>query len=408
LSLAALSKTITIDKETQVKRFNYFQPTEIRYGAGRLSEVGDVVAQYGKRCLLVTVPADSAPVFAQLFDRVKGYLVESEVEVEHFAGVVPNPTTDCVTTGAEMAKDFGADVVLGVGGGSSMDTAKAIAVEVTHPGTAWDYLWFRDTQPTEKTLPIIAVTTTSGTGSQFTQVAVVTKTAEKTKSAIFNNQIYAKAGIVDPELMVTVPQHVTASTGWDAFCHAFESYLHVNAFPYTNLMALEAIRLVVKYLPIVVEDGSNLEAREAMAWADSLAGLCIANAGVTLPHGIGMTIGGYCPQVMHGEALAVTYPEFARFTCPYAVDKFAAMGRIFDSELESEPDEVAAERSCEVLDKFLKKIGMWLSLEGLGVTEEEVVLIADHSQVLPDYKNNPRVATRDEIYGILQRSFRRE
>ncbi len=388
-----------------MKPFDYFQPTEIRFGRGRLSEVGDVVARYGKRCLLVTRPVHG--VFVQLFDRVKGYLAESGVEVDHFAGVIPNPTTDCVTAGADMAKDFGANVVLGVGGGSSMDTAKAIAVEATHLGTAWDYLWFRDTQPTEKTLPIIAVTTTSGTGSQFTQVAVVTNPAEKNKSAIYNNHVYAKVGIVDPELMVTVPPHVTASTGFDVFCHAFESYLHVNASPYTDLLALEAIRLVAKYLLTVVEDGSNMEAREAMAWADSLAGLCIANAGVTLPHGIGMTIGGYCPQVMHGEALAVTYPEFTRFTYPYAVDRFAMMGRILNPDLEKESAEVAAEKSCEEVDKLLKKIGMWLSLEGLGVSKEEVVLIADHSQVLPDYKNNPRIATRDEIFEMLMNSYQR-
>lgn len=388
-----------------MKPFNYFQPTEIRYGAGRLSEVGEVVARYGTRCLLVTVPVQD--VFLPLFDRTKRYLAESGVEVEHFAGVVPNPTADCVSAGTDVAKAFGADAVLGVGGGSSMDTAKAIAVEVTHPGTAWDYIWCSDKQPTEKTLPIIAVTTTSGTGSQVTQVAVVTNTAERTKSAIYNKHIYSKVGIVDPELMVTVPPHVTASTGFDVFCHAFESYLHVNASPYTDLLAVETIRLVAKYLPTAVEDCSNLEAREAMAWADLLAGLCIANAGVTLPHGIGMTIGGYCPRVMHGEALAVTYPEFTRYTYPYAVDRFAAMGRIFNPDLKDEPDEIAAEKSCEALDDFLKKIGMWLSLEGLGVSEEEVVLITDHSQVLPDYKNNPRIATRDEIYEMLTKSFRR-
>ena len=389
-----------------MRPFTYFQPTEIIYGPGRVEEVGDVIARFGKRCLIVSMPESGT--LEALYVRVKTYLRESGVAFEHFDGVVPNPTTDCVSAGADLAKELGADVVLGVGGGSSMDTAKAIAVEATHPGTAWDYLWFRDTPPTEKTLPIIAVTTSSGTGSQITQVAVVTNTAEKTKSAIFNNRIYPKVGIVDPALMVTVPPHVTASTGLDVFCHAFESYLHVNASPYTDLLALEAIRLVAEYLPTAVEDGSNVEAREAMAWADTLAGLCIANAGVTLPHGIGMTIGGYCPHVMHGEALAVTYPQFTRYTYPYAVDKFAAMGRIFNSDLKDEPDEVAAEKSCEVLDDFLKKIGMWLSLEGLGVSEEEVVLITDHSQVLPDYKNNPRVATRDDIYEILTNSYHRE
>ncbi len=387
--------------------FNYYQPTESRYGSGRLSEVGEVVSQYGRRCLLVTVSPESAPIFPALFERIKGYLTEAGVEVEHFSGVIPNPTTDSVTAGARVAKEFRAEVVLGVGGGSSMDAAKAIAVEATHPGTAWDYLWCSDAQPDEKTLPIVAVTTTSGTGSQVTQVSVVTNPAEKNKSALFNNNIYARVAIVDPELMLTVPQHVTASTGFDAFCHAFESYLHVNASPYTDVLALEAIRIIASHLPAVVEDGSNLEAREAMAWADTLAGLCIANAGVTLPHGVGMTIGGYCPHVMHGEALALIYPEFTRYTYPYAIERFAAMGRIFEPALVGEPDVVAAERSCEVLDAFMQEIGMWLSFEGLGVTEQDLVDIADHSRVLPDYKNNPRVATRDEIYDMLVRSYRR-
>ena len=120
-----------------------------------------------------------------------------------------------------------------------------------------------------------------------------------------------------------------------------------------------------------------------------------------------MTIGGYCPQVMHGEALAVTYPEFMRFTYPYAPDRFAALGRILDPDLRDVPEGAAAERSCEALDHFLKRIGMWLSLEGLGVSWEEVEAIADHSRVLPDYKNNPRIADREEIYGILERSYRR-
>ncbi len=173
------------------------------------------------------------------------------------------------------------------------------------------------------------------------------------------------------------------------------------------MMALEAIRLVAANLPTVVDDGSNLPAREAMAWADCLAGLCIAAAGVTLPHGIGMTIGGYCPHVMHGEALAVTYPEFTRYTYPYAVKQFATMGRIFDLELNHTSDEEAAARSCGALDRFLQRIGMWLSFEGLRVSRDELVVIADHSRVLPDYKNNPRVATRDEIYEILEKSYRR-
>ena len=387
-----------------MKNFNYFQPTEIRFGRGRLAEVGQAVASYGKRCLIVTVKADK--IFTPLYDRVKLYLKESGVEYAHFDGVVPNPTTDSITAGANLAKDFKADVVLGLGGGSSMDSAKAIAVEATHPGTAWDYLFFK-TPPTDKTLPIVVVSTTSGTGSQVTQVAVMTHTATKTKSAIYNAIVYPRLAIVDPELMTTVPPHVTASTGFDVFCHAFESFLHVGASPYTDMMALQAISIVAKYLHNVVEVGDNLEGREMMAWADTLAGLCIAQAGVTLPHGVGMTIGGQCPQVMHGEALALTYPEFTRFTYPYAVQQFARVGRIINPKLSTASDEIAAERSCEEVDKFLKKVGMWLSLDRFGATMEDVVAIADNSRVLPDYKNNPRIASRDEIYEMLLKAYNR-
>lgn len=385
-----------------MKSFTYFQPTEIRFGRGRLDEAGQAVARFGKRCLIVSTPVSA--VFEPMIDRLERSLAKAGVGYARFDGVIPNPTTDCVTAGAQAAKFHKTDVVLGIGGGSSMDTAKAIAVEATHPGTAWDYLFFK-TPPTEKTLPVIAVSTTSGTGSQVTQVAVMTETKTKTKSAIYNAIIYPKVAIVDPDLMETLPPHITASTGFDAFCHAFESYLHPSASPYTERIALEAMALVAKYLPGVVAGAEDKDGREALAWADTLAGLCIANAGVTLPHGIGMTISGHCPQIMHGKSLAVTYPEFTRFTYPFAMSQFATMGRIFNSNLKSLPDEQAAAQSCQALDAFLQEIGMWLNLKELGATIEDVGAIADNSRVLPDYQNNPRIASRDEIYDMLMAGY---
>ncbi len=388
-----------------MKNFNYYQPTEIRFGAGRLSEVGEVAAKFGKRCLLVTVPVFAA--IEPVVEKVKASLTDTGVKVAHFDGVIPNPTTESITAGAKAAKAHKADVVLGLGGGSSMDSAKAIAVEATHKGTCWDYLWFSKTQPTEKTLPIVAVTTTSGTGSQVTQVAVVTNSEKRDKSAIYNPIVYPRVSIVDPELMLTVPEHVTASTGFDVFCHAFETYIHPKASAYTDMMAEKAIQIVIKYLPMVLKDGANIEARTAMAWADTLAGLCIASAGVTLPHGMGMAIGGMYPHVMHGEALAVTYPDFMRYTYNSAIKQFATVARIFNSALESETDEIAAEKSCEEMDKFLKKIGMWLSLEGFKVPESELPQLAEQCLVLPDYKSNPRVASLEDVGKILKSSYKR-
>jgi len=387
-----------------MKSFDYYQPTQIHFGCGRVGEVGEVVSRCGKRCLLVTVPTFDA--MRPVFEKVKASLEAAGVAVAHFDGVIPNPTTDSVTAGARMAKKHKADVVLGVGGGSSMDTAKAIAVEATHKGTAWDYLYFK-TQPTPKMLPVVAVTTTSGTGSQVTHAAVVTNPAERCKSAILNSLLHPRAAIVDPELMLTVPARITAATGFDVFTHAFESFLHPAASPYTDLVALEALRLAAEHLAVVVQDGADLVSRTAMAWADTAAGLAIANAGVTLPHGVGMAISGMYPHVAHGEALALVYPAFTRYTCGTAVERFAIVGRILDPQAADASDEAAAETCCRAIDDLLKRIGLWAGLKDVNVPESELPDLTQASMVLPDYKNNPRVATSEEMQQLLEESYRR-
>ncbi len=201
-----------------MKHFDYFAPTEIIFGAGRVTEAGALAARYGKKAMLVTVP--EFPAVAELYAKVKKSLSDAGVACVHYDGVIPNPTTELVTRGAELAKAEGVDVVIGLGGGSSMDTAKAIAVEATHPGTAWDYNC-HTAGPTEQTLPILAISTTAGTGSQTTPCAVITKTSAKDKSAIWNKNIFPRAAIVDPEVTLSLPASVTAQTGFDAFCHNF-------------------------------------------------------------------------------------------------------------------------------------------------------------------------------------------
>jgi alcohol dehydrogenase class IV len=385
-----------------MKAFNYYQPTEIRFGRGRFAEIGSVVSRYGRRALLVTV-ADE-PAFHGLFTRAKALLAKAKISIARFDGVISNPTTHIVAAGARLAREFKADVVVGVGGGSTMDTAKAIAVEATHPGTAWDYLFFRKTQPTDKTLPVVAVTTTSGTGSHVTQVAVITNPDEKNKSALYHPLLYPRASLVDPELMVTLPKRVTASTGFDVFAHAFESFINPNGSPYTDMMALEALSLVTRYLPAAIGEPKDMKARERMAWADTLAGLCIANAGVTLPHGIGMAIGGLYPHVAHGEALAVVYPAVLRYTYKASAAKFATVGRILDPKIANEKGARAAEDACVAIERFLKRIGMELRLRDFRVPKAELAALAKQSLVLPDYKNHPRLATLTDVSRILGRS----
>jgi alcohol dehydrogenase class IV len=388
-----------------MKNFNYFQPTETIFGSGRVKELGEISKRFGTKCLLVTTPA--IPALESQYEMVKKLLIDAGMDVAHFDQVQPNPTTENITAGAQMAEKHGAEVVVGLGGGSSMDSAKAIAVEATHEGTSWDYLFYRDTQPTEKTLPIISISTTSGTGSQVTQVAVITNTEKRDKSAIYNPIVYPKVCIVDPELMLTVPEHITASTGFDAFCHSFESMLHPNASVYIDVLAVKAISLIAETLPGLLKNLDDLAAREKMAVADTFAGLCIANAGVTLPHGVGMAISGMYPHVMHGESLSIIYPAFSKFTYADAISQFATIGRIFNPDLKDVSDDVAAERSCEEIDNFIKSVGMWMSLKDANMPEDEIPTLAEQSMVLPDYEGNPRVATSDEMLELIKESYYR-
>jgi len=386
-----------------MKNFNYHQSTEIVFGTGRVAEAGEIVSKYGKRCLMVTTP--DAPLLP-LYERVKKILLDAGVAVAHFNGVIPNPTTETSAEGSRMAIEHKADVILGVGGGSSMDAAKAIAVEASHEGSAWDYLFYKEPAPdSSKVLPVVAISTTSGTGSQVTQVSVITNTAERDKSALYNPLIFPKVAIVDPELMLTLPASVTAPTGFDVFCHAFESMINPGTGAYVELLAKEAINLVVENLPKVLINGSDLDAREKMAWADTLAGLCIASAGVTLPHGMGMAVGGMYPHVAHGESLAILYPACTRFTASYAVEQYAFMARSLNPSLESVSDQEAADSAYDEISKFLKSIGLFKGLKDVNMPEDEIEALARQSMVLPDYQGNPRVATEADMIELVKEAY---
>ncbi len=385
-----------------MKSFDFFQDTKIVFGAGRVAEVGSIVKEFGSNCLLVTTPV--IEVMAPMYDRIKGLLEAEGVRVGHFDGVTPNPTVEDISKGAELARSIDADVILGLGGGSSMDAAKAIAVEATHEGSAWDYLFYKQ-QPTEKTLPVVAISTTSGTGSQVTQVAVVTHTETRDKSALYNSILYPRVSIVDPELMVTVPDFVTATTGFDVFCHAFESLLHPNRGAYVELLAQEAVRTVIPNLPQVLKDPQNVALRAKMAWADTMAGLCIANAGVTLPHGMGMAIGGMYPHVAHGQALALVYPACTSFTWQDAVAQYAFFARTCNPELEKVSDQEAAEQAPVEVEQFLKSVNLYQKLHEVQMPEAEIEDLAQQSMVLPDYENNPKVATYEDMVQLVRDSY---
>jgi alcohol dehydrogenase class IV len=387
-----------------LRNINYYNPTKLLFGWGRISEIGEIVAEYGKRCLMVSIPTS---VLDPVYAKITQICTDSGVKVFHFNGVQPNPTTDNVNAGVEVGKKNKVDVVLGVGGGSSMDTAKCISVGLTHKGEAWDYRVI-DGKPIEDILlPIIAVSTTAGTGAEVTAAAVVSKTDIHLKYALYDKLLCPTVGIVDPELTLTLPPHITASTGWDAFCHSFEAYTHSAASDIVDMHALKGMELIIKNLPTAINNGQIREAREALHWANVLGGLAINNSGVTLPHGMGMAIGGSAPYIAHGEALAIMYPEINRWTWKELIKEYAIVGRMFNPTLNDLPDDVAAEKCCDEMDKFLKKIGMWMDFKGKNVPKSALKDINEDTFKLPDYENHIIVSNTDDIDNLLKKSYDR-
>lgn len=386
--------------------FTYYQPTRLFFGAGKRHATGEIVKDVCTKPLFVIDPG-VAKAIPEMVEEVRASLNAAGLPFVEFDDVIPNPTLESIQRGAELAKKEGVDGCIGLGGGSAIDTAKAIAVAATHPGTAWDYLYFKE-KPTDATLPIIAIGTTAGTGTQTSKVSVFTNTDENCKSAMWNDNLLCKAAIVDPELMYSLPPRITASTGFDIFTHTFESYINIHSQEFVDTLALDAIDRVIKFLPTAVEDGANAEARKNLAWADTLAGMCLANVGTTLPHAAGQPISGHFPHVSHGESLAVVYPAFLEFTHAGAQEKFAIVARMFNPELASASDADAAAALADEMVKFLETIGLRCYLEDFGIAQDDLTPVLKHAMEFPDHTCNPVQPTEEDMLNIYLKSFRGE
>lgn len=372
-----------------MQEFRHLAPTAIEFGVGKLDQLGELTAPYGSQAMLVTVPWEEP--LTKRFERAQGSLEAAGLSVLVYAEAQPNPTVDLVDRGAELAQSEGIEVVVGMGGGSSIDVAKGIAVAATHPGSVWDYMYFQETQPTFATLPIVAVTTSSGTGSHATRYAVITKSDEECKSALAHDRVFPQVSVVDPQLMLSLPPATTAFTSFDAFTHAFESYTNPGATPISELLALESLRLIAENAQRVVDDGADLEARSRMAWADTLAGICISNAGTTLPHAMGQPISGHFPHAAHGQSLAVVYPTFLEFTCEAAADKFTRVGQLFEASVSD------CHQAVETMLDWMGFLGVRITLSALDIKEEDLGPLLRHCMEFPDVEAAPRVPTEAEV-----------
>lgn len=355
---------------------NFYMPTQIRFGAGRINELGTICPKYGSRCLLVSRPVNGTQKVT--YEKIANILADTGVELFHYDKVVPNPTIEGVEEGVAAAVKHNVDFVLGVGGGSVMDSAKLIAflhnkeakINWEEAMNTYDHP-FEYAETPSSSLPFIAVSTTSGSGSQCTQAAVVSDLKQKSKITLFHSNLFPKVAIIDPELMLTVPANVTAATGFDAFTHAFESFLGGRTSSQTEAMSLQVIETVFKYLPKVIDNPNDLESRTQMAWADTLAGMCLANGGADLPHPLGEIIGGICPRISHGETLAIVYLEFLKYKSQIAPEKFD----IVEKHLQYGNEQIPLDY---LVRKLFDKVDLTSALERAALSEDELSLISNH------------------------------
>lgn len=344
--------------------FTYYQPTKIHFGEKKLNELKDIASPYGTSCFLVTTPDEP---LQPLYERVKKLLLEKGINCIHFDQVKPNPSVELLEAGFEMMKQQPIDFVLAVGGGSSIDSAKVLAFTYGMDTIPWDELFSKFDSPyiaypsfTDTKLPLLSIPTTSGTGSQVTQASVISRGDEKI--TFFHPDLFSKECILDPELMLTLPKRITASTGFDAFTHAFESYINPRASYYSRMDSIMAMRLIITYLPKVMQEPDNISYRSYMSLADTLAGKALANSGASAPHPLSEIIGGIT-HLPHGEALAIIFPSFVK----------RSEGMYDWQEVEALFQEIQDTNASlyESICDFLKDLELFKNLQDYKISEDD-------------------------------------
>lgn len=388
-----------------MKRFETYLPTKLIFGAGEIARLGEAAKVYGDRALVVTT-GDDMKKFG-ILDKALDSLRKAGVSGVVFSDVEANPKTYNVDAGVKVYLENGCQMAIGLGGGSAMDAAKAIAMVTKNGGSVMDYMPGspRAGEMLTQTNPIICITTTAGTGSEATYFAVITNPVTHEKPGIGCPCMMPSVSIIDPELMLSLPRGITAQTGVDVFFHAMEAYLNQHATPYTDMVSLWAMRTVAKYLPVVLEKPGDLEARSQMAWANTLGGIAIVLSATCGLHAMGHSISGVT-DIAHGRALASAAVAFMEHTYLGDVERYAEVARILGADA-SLSDEAAAAQSSMLMKDFLLRSGMEVTLKDAGVKPEHIQAIADVSVSSMNFcmKATLKPLEREDIVEILEKSL---
>lgn len=381
--------------------YDQYIPTHILFGVGQLNNL-HAQPLPGKRALIVISNGKST--------RANGYLARTEeqlhkagVETEVFDGIAPNPTVANADAGALAARNYKADFLVALGGGSVMDCSKAIALLATNEGELWDYVGIgsgKGQSITNRPLPIVAITTTAGTGSETDGCGVITKEDTNEKAFIMHPALFPVLAVVDAELMVSVPPIFTAFQGFDALFHSVEGFIATTANLISDMHAREAIRNIAEYLPRAVKDGSDLEARTRVAFANTLSGAVMTLTLLTSEHGLEHALSAYHPNLPHGAGLImISKAYFSYFVRHHGCDdRFIELARLLGMAEATKPEDfitalVGLQKACGVADlkmsdygitlgeceKFMRNtrdvMGIMFSGDRVQMTDEDIVQI---------------------------------
>jgi len=392
-------------------QFSYYMPSRLFFGAGSLEQLAKVKLP-GTKALIVISAGTSMKKLGYL-NRVIELLHQNGAESVVFDKIQANPIKRHVMEGAEIARQQGCDFIIGLGGGSSIDSAKSIAVMVKNPGDYWDYIGGGSgkAQPlTQGVLPIIAITTTAGTGTEADPWTVISKEDSNEKIGFGNDQTFPVMSIIDPDLMQSVPSKLTAYQGMDAFFHASEGYIATIASPISNLYALKSIELITRWLPLAVKDGSNKEARAQVAFANTLSGLVESTSTCTSEHSLEHAMSAFHPELVHGAGLTMlSEAYFGFFIDKIPAHLFEDMARAMGEDLSQLPQAERPAQFVKALKKLIQACGLDdLKMSDYGIKKADLPALAQNARetmgFLFQFDRYP--VTQADAVAILEKAFR--
>ena len=380
---------------------NRFILNELSYfGAGARQELPGVVERLGfKKALVVT---DKGLVKFGVCKMVTDVMDAAGIPYEIYDEVVPNPTVTNVKNGVAALAKAGADFLVAIGGGSSMDTAKGIGIVTNNPEFS-DVVSLEGVAPTKKkTVPIIAFPTTAGTAAETTINYVIIDEEKHKKMVCVDPNDIPCCSIIDAELMYSLPKATTAATGLDALTHAIEGYITKAAWELSDMFEIEAIRLINKYLRLAVFDPENPKGREGMALAQYVAGMAFSNVGLGVVHGMAHPMGSL-HNIPHGVANALLLPTIMEFNAPVCREKYVEIAKAMGAYKEGMTQIEAAQAACDAVRALAVEVGIPQHLSEIGIYEKDIDALADQAIADVCTPGNPRKVTRDDIVALYKK-----